>query len=483
MKRLARVMLGSGLILAGGCQSTGTPARTVAPTALRIGLGSVDGTTEEAGLRQVVRNQAIEPLVKYGEDGRPGPSLAERWTLSPDGLRLTIQLKPALFHDGTPLRASDAVERLKRSLPQGFGPLYRDVADIQATADSEVVITFHRRTAFAIDFLDVQITKPSDTAIGTGPYMPGAVTAEGTELVANTRYHAGAPTLDRILLKPYPSVRSAWADLLRGQVDMLYEVGIDAIDSLEPSSQVRLFNFRRHYLHAAIFNLQRPKLKDPALRRLMNESIDRARLVSEALGGFGRPATGPVWPEFWANDAREAGFRYAPQRIQGPSHITLNCMFPSVMSERLALMLQRQLQSVGIDLQLESVPLDEFARRLTARDYDILLTDALSGPTLARPYVFWHSQGPYNYGGFNSREVDAALEQVRDAENDDTYRRGVAAFQRAIANDPPAIFLAWSERARAVSTSFEVRSEPGRDIVNDIHLWRPADARSTARVN
>ena len=48
---------------------------------------------------------------------------------------------------------------------------------------------------------------------------------------------------------------------------------------------------------------------------------------------------------------------------------------------------------------------------------------------------------------------------IRHAASDEEYRAGVAAFQQAIVDDPPAIFLAWGERARAVSRRFEV---PGR---------------------
>ena len=35
-----------------------------------------------------------------------------------------------------------------------------------------------------------------------------------------------------------PERAAAWAEMLRGQLDMLYEVGIDALDSLESSSNV-----------------------------------------------------------------------------------------------------------------------------------------------------------------------------------------------------------------------------------------------------
>ena len=40
--------------------------------------------------------------------------------------------------------------------------------------------------------------------------------------------------VDRIVLKPYDSFRGAWADMLRGKVDMLYEVGLEGLDSLQP---------------------------------------------------------------------------------------------------------------------------------------------------------------------------------------------------------------------------------------------------------
>ncbi len=52
-------------------------------------------------------------------------------------------------------------------------------------------------------------------------------------MLAHEGHYAGKPAIDRIVLKSYTSVRSAWADMLRGQVDMLYDVGIEARDSLD----------------------------------------------------------------------------------------------------------------------------------------------------------------------------------------------------------------------------------------------------------
>lgn len=486
MNHLARVSLGSLLLLIGGCRPVDVPqGRPTSSTILTLGLGGLDGAGEQLGVRQIVRNQSVEPLVKYDESGRPIPFLAERWALSEDGRNLTIQLRPATFHDGSPVTAADVAQVLSTTLPQIFGPLYEDVSSIDARSERELVVTFKRRSAFAIEGLDIQVTKTGDPTIGTGPFQRDLQTGDRVEMIANNNYYLGKPAVDRLVLKPYPSVRAAWADLLRGQVDMLYEVGVDAIDSLEPSSRVKLYSFRRHYVTVALFNMRRPALKDSGLRRALNAAVDRDSLVLDALGGLGRPAFGPVWPDHWALNSQAAQFAYQPHRVdQGKSHVPLRCIFPSAISERLALVLQRQLQSVGVDLVLESLPLDEFSKRISSADYDILLTEVIAGPSLIRPYLFWHSKGPYNYGGFNSPEVDAALDSIRRAENDDGYRAGVNRFQQAIAIDPPAIFLTWSERARAVSTAFEVPVEAsGRDILSSIHLWRPAGKPTTAAVN
>jgi hypothetical protein len=88
-------------------------------------------------------------------------------------------------------------------------------------------------------------------------------------------------------------------------------------------------------------------------------------------------------------------------------------------------------------------------------------------------YRAWHSQSDFGANIGNDR-VDAALDRVRFATSDDEYQVAVRDFQGAVRQDPPAVFLAWSERARAVSRRFDVPVEPGRDILTTLRLWRPS---------
>jgi len=289
---------------------------------------------------------------------------------------------------------------------------------------------------------------------------------------SNDNYWNGRPGVEGVIIKPYTSVRSAWAELLRGQVDMLYEVGADALSSLEASKDVNVFTFQRGYAYLLLLNLRSAAVGDPAFRRLLNTAIDRAALIKDALGGHGSPAEGPVWPRQWAYSPSFPTFHRDPAMTLAPlPRRRLTLLFGEPSLERLALAVQRQLQALQVDVELESV--SDLEARLRSGRFDAVLSDYRQGPNLVRPYLYWHSGGPLNFGRYANAQVDAALDGVRHATSDAAYAAGVAAFQRAVIDDPPAVFLVWRERARAVSARFQVPPDPDTDVLNSIHLWRP----------
>jgi ABC-type transport system substrate-binding protein len=190
-----------------------------------------------------------------------------------------------------------------------------------------------------------------------------------------------------------------------------------------------------------------------------------------------------VWPLHWAYDRTVERFRYDPSPIvTGETPIQLKCLISDRSLERLALLLQRQLRAVGVDLVLETSSIDQAMARFQSGDFEAVLADARQGPTIVKPYMFWHSSSPLNWGRYSSPAVDRALDAIRGAANEEMYKAGVADFERAIIDDPPAIFLAWTQRARAVSKRFEVANQPGRDIVRTLSQWRPA-TQTVARSN
>jgi peptide/nickel transport system substrate-binding protein len=445
------------------------PSRS--PSTLKIGLGQTTGQSSGASVQQVAANLTGDPLIGFGGDGRPQPWVLERWETSADGLETTVWLKPGLkFRNGQPLSAEIVADILTRQFAASLGPAAEDV-DRVVPSGSAVKIRLHRRSTFIVDALSVVLRGPVPEAT-TGAYYEAGSSEGDVELLANQNYFLGKPAIDRLVIRPYSSLRAAWADMLRGQVDMLYEVGPDTVDLLQGASSVRLIVQQRRNAYVMVLNVQRPPLRDKGIRRLLNAAIDRPELIDHALAGHALPADSPVWPSHWAFSQDAPRFGYRP--AMAPRRIELSCVLPDGSLERLALSAQQMLAAVGVDLKLELVSIDEWLRRAQAGEFDVLLTDALLGPNLLRPYQFWHTGSPNNYGHYSSPAVDAALDRVRHAANDDEYRAGVAAFQHAIVDDPPAIFLAWSQRARAVSRRFEVPVEPGRDVLGTLRLWRPA---------
>ena len=149
---------------------------------------------------------------------------------------------------------------------------------------------------------------------------------------------------------------------------------------------------------------------------------------------------------------------------------------------RTALLIQKQLNRIGVDVQLEPLPFSKLVPRIGSGDYDMFLFEMGNGRTLSWVYRFWHSARPdtptLNFTGYNA--ADDVLDRIRSARSDDEIRKETADLQRVFALDPPAVFLAWQTMSRAVSTEFTLPSQPGRDIMYSIWQWKPADSRQLA---
>jgi ABC-type transport system substrate-binding protein len=359
-----------------------------------------------------------------------------------------------------------------------MGTAFTDVEQIRAVNDLEIDIALRQHAPFVLEALELQFRSPAPASAGTGPFKPVGPSSP-TELQANDQYYLGRPSIDRLAVNTYPTARAAWAEMLRDHLDMLYEVSPDALDTFERSNQIQVFTSIRHYQYALIFNTKKPILRSPEVRRALARTIDRASFVQQALRGHGVASAGPTWLQHWALASNPEQLSFDPatasKTLAGrPLHFT--CLVPPDY-ERMALVVKRQLDQVNVSMDIQELPPDRILDTMARRDFDAVLLDVISGPSLFRSFLMWYSSGIANPSGFSSAGVDAALDSIRHAASDDDYRAGVASFQHAVIEDPPAIFLAWSQHARAVSKRFVVLdADPGRDILSTLRLWRPAAA-------
>jgi peptide/nickel transport system substrate-binding protein len=479
------------------------PANTSASlVTLTIGVPNITGEDPLRGIQHLARLISFEGLVGIGRDGRAVPRLAERWSGSTDGLTWTFQLRPkSFFHDGTPVDGDAVKTSLERSLAgadRDMQPGLTDILSIDSPSPQEVTIRLRNQSTFLLDDLGVAISKigANGRAVGAGAYM-AAPAAEGQiELLASRHHYGGVPDIGRVVIRPYPTVRTAWAAMMRGEIDFLYEVGEDAREFIEGEASTTVFPFLRSYVYGVIFNARRDIFHDPRIRRALTNAVDRQAIVRQAFKGHARPINVSAWPEHWAFDheasssphdpARalaildSAGVRQqrdAPGRPAAKLHFT--CLVPENLPlwERMALLVQRDLAQIGVDMRLESAPIKQFGARLASGDFDAVFLEHIVGNNASRPFSFWHSTSRQNTWGFRSPAVDQALDDLRHAGNDAEYRNSFKEYQLQMLNDPPAILLALPETARAVSNRFEVVAPPSSDILPTISNWHLASDR------
>jgi ABC-type transport system substrate-binding protein len=153
--------------------------------------------------------------------------------------------------------------------------------------------------------------------------------------------------------------------------------------------------------------------------------------------------------------------------------------------ERVALELKRQLAAVGIDVDWKALPPDESINAERQGSYDAVLTELISGPTPLRLYNVWNSTGSLHIEGRGNATVNVALDRLPEAANEDEYRKALRGVQQAFVDDPPAAFLNWTQRARAVSRRFVVpQPETGRgDIIGSLRLFKPTNDQRFASRN
>jgi peptide/nickel transport system substrate-binding protein len=501
--------------LGSACARSEVPA-VVNDGELIIGFPEGNVGSADLGPNQFTSILSQEGLTSRANmDGRAMPRLAESWQWEKEGLRLRLKLRQGVFfHDGTPMTSNVVAGILRAAMadPEGstqYASLV-DVRAVQIDGDFGLILDLSRPSAFLIEDLIMPLRlvpegAPEGTpSVGTGPFR--VVKREPKEIVFERfdRYYEGAAAIQTVRVKTFDALRTAWSSMLRGEVDMVTDVPAEAVEFIR-ADNVDVLPYKRWYQYMIAFNQERAPFASPAVRRALNLAVDRGALIQRALRGYGSEATGPLWPRHWAYDPSVPSFTFDQRQamslldqaglVEGKagaqSHVPkarfkFTCLLNGDFSlhERVGLELQKQLYDIGVDMQFEVVNLAEYNIRIGSGKFDAVLVDIISGPSYARPYLFWrsgqHYKG-YNVFGYENAEAERLFSLLKaSALNETATRSATHRLQRVLLEDPPALFLAWSERARVVGPKFRPESEPERDPVLSMWRWKPANVTLAA---
>ncbi len=339
-----------------GAASSQAPAGNVFRYPIKTAPTTFDPALVQDGDTIDVLQQAFEGLVQWSPENTIVPCLADKWTVSPNGLVYTFHLRPNVkFQDGRPVTASDVLFSMRRALDPKLGsPVALNyLGDIQGAKEygsgtateltgvkvldpATVAITITKPKAYWIDTL----TYPTGYVVSSAEAKPGVpLSAEddakgaGTgafqitryvpdskiTLTANAGYWDGAPKLSKIERPVIIDAGTRHDEYVRGDLDLLQFVSPGDLDndSQDPvlRSQVKLFPRAATY-YIGLNQKAFPAYKDLRVRQALAYATDKAKIVQVVFAGKRNAAQDILAEGIPGFDPKFAGLPYDPAKAK-----------------------------------------------------------------------------------------------------------------------------------------------------------------------
>ena len=378
------------------------------------------------GVLYAIHDALVRPLPGQ----KMGPSLAESWKESPDGLTYEFKLRKGLtFHNGDALTSDDVKFSFERYNGASAKELKARVKAVETpdplTARFRLqeawpdFMTFYGTTATAAGIVlprkyTEQVGPEGFRAkpVGAGPYKfvsqrPGI----DVTLEAFTGYWRHAPYVKKLTLKSVPDSTTRLTMLKTGQTDYALFLDGPEGEAVKRDPRYQLVDTR----HSSIFWIEFPDQWDPKspwhdkrLRQAVNFALDRKTTNEAACLGFCPPAgvivprvmdfalQVPPHPYDRAKAKQllaEAGY---PQGIDAGEFVAIPG-FPTVADAAL-----NDLNAAGFRMRMR--PMERAAFYAAWKDKQLhglfLVAVGNSGNAATRAETFMYSKGAYAHGGY-----------------------------------------------------------------------------------
>ncbi|MDQ2784040.1 MAG: ABC transporter substrate-binding protein [Chloroflexota bacterium] len=277
-----------------------TWAYTLIPTKL-------DPVWSQARTDQLVLAQVVEGLVRNSRESTIEAAVADKWTVSSDGLTYTFHLRPGVkFHNGAPVTPEDVIASLTRAKNNGSNKwMLAEATSIAKVDDATVnivlntkVASFLARMAFNSNaiFPKTEIDKIGTNEfmkpIGTGPFMVQEwVVNDHLTLNKNPNWwQMGVdgkpqPYLDQLLFKQVAESTTQVLQVQAGSLNGSEGIPWSQIQTLEKDSRGQLLTFPQQQVNFMVLRLDKPPFDDLKVRQAMSLALDRKVFVDRATAG------------------------------------------------------------------------------------------------------------------------------------------------------------------------------------------------------
>lgn len=427
-------------------------------------------------------------LVKYDKDIKLVGDLAERWSVSKDGLVITFYLrKNVRWQDGVEVTAEDVEFTYKKLIHSDTKSPYKSnyeiVKDFKILDKYTIQVTYSEPFAPALESwgtgilpkhllenLDINTAEFNRNPVGTGPYkFKEWKTAEKISLECYDNYFEGRPYINKYLYRIIPDQSVQFMELKSGGIDMmgltpdLYKTRANTLKFNSKINKYRYPAFAYTYLG---FNLLSPLFSDKKVRQAIACAINKKDIINGVLLGLGREATGPFPPESWAYNPDVQSIPYdiemAKRRLKEAGwsdtdkdgildkdgkkfEFMLMTNQGNKPRELVTQVIQQQLQKIGIKVEVRIIAWTAFINEyVDKKKFDAVVL----GWSLSRDpdcYDIWHSsktkEKEYNFVSYKNPEIDRLLVEGRRTFDTEKRKKIYYKIHEILADDLPYVFL------------------------------------------
>jgi peptide/nickel transport system substrate-binding protein len=358
------------------------------------------------------------------------PSLAESWSVSPDGLVYDFVLRKGVrFHNGDPVTADDVKFSFERYRGVSAKMLKDRVATIDASDPGRVrfrlkqpwtdFLTFYGGIATGASWVVPRkyVERVGEDGfkkapVGAGPYRFVSFTP-GVELVleATDSYWRKTPTVKRLVFKSVPDMATRLVMLKRGDVDGAYGLSGEMGEEVRRTAGLALrptpFTSTHWILFADQWEASSP-WHDRRVRLAATHAVDRQAINQAESLGFSK-ITGSIIPSsfdfYWppppiAFDVAKA--RQLLAEAGYPKGFEAGDLWCDVSTTATAEAVINYLQGVGIKVRLRPLERAAFLSSYREKKLKNLIygLSGIGGNAAARLETFTASSGTFAYGGY-----------------------------------------------------------------------------------
>ena len=388
-----RRLLTAGLLacaLLAGCAGPATgPTGPAGPTdTIRyVAPGSGAAATDDPHGMLPAESDIVRMALTYdvltipGDDGTPQPRLATEWTADPTLTRWTVTLRgDAVFADGSPVRAADALFSLRRMgerSAENFGRMAMfDLAASSAPDDTTLVLVTHEPYAeVGAALMGATFVVPEGTTDfgsgpvpGSGPFRPVRSDAQTTVFERNEDWWGPRPPSRVIELRSLTDPQARAQAVLSGEADLAGSVPATAADQ-GGDAGMTVVRKPGATMYPLVMRTDTEPFDDPRVREAIRLAVDREQLLDAVFLGKGQlgddliTPTDPSSPQDLPQIERDlprARALMAEAGLADGVDVVLHTTTAYPGMDTSATLLSQQLAEIGVRARIEVGPPDTY---------------------------------------------------------------------------------------------------------------------------